>query len=91
MKATELKPGMMIKRTGLIQEVDLNTEDTFWESAHMTFLDYNDPYWGFCSRAIDLDEEFEIYAEQGTEKYKEIIEKMSKEIKLHIDNACSNS
>lgn len=76
MKGKDLKPGMMTDR-GLILEIDLDGSNSkFWSVPNFMFIDANDAYMGPCVGRLDLDTDYAIICETGTEEYRKLIEKM---------------
>lgn len=75
MKGKDLKRGMMTDR-GLVLEVDAEGISEFWSKPNFMFISAHDAYMGPCTGYLDLDADYEIMCEPGTEEYRKLIEKM---------------
>lgn len=85
MRVNELKPGMLLKRHGLVTRIDLREE-----VPHFYFIDSNDAYWGECSIYRSEVRDYEILYEQGTPEYNTHVEEMLQELRDHLGTIRGN-
>lgn len=90
-KYEDLEVGMIVVGAGVITDVPPhNLYDTIHQDGRwIAFIDYNDPYWGHCSRTLaDEETEFEVMVDRAQEK--QILEDMRKAIEERIHDAYSD-
>jgi len=64
-KEKEFRQGDVVKGIGIIKEVDLDGKSPIWTKPNFTFWDYNDAYYGPCSREMDPEKEWEVETERS--------------------------
>lgn len=79
----DLRPGDLTD-FGLITKIDLTSDDPFWKTPNITFLDYTDAYYGPLTKELTLDASYCILYDRGTPDYTAELTKLAANISENI-------